>query len=794
MVVFIAIVSVTYLTEDLARDAHVADVRVEMADEAHARASGLADLIARETASLDALVAFVEIARGSPDAMPSQLGIFAESLIEGGETVQSVQVAPDSILEMVYPIRGNEAAVGLDLLADPDRRAILVPTIESGETSVQGPVELVQGGMGLLVRKPIYNEDGSFYGFAAILLSWDRVVELSGIDEPVAGVLTGTRVGDGRVVAGSPAAFIGLPELEPIQVGFTNTVWQVAARPEDGWPTSGPLTVAILFLGFVLAAVASLFTYEIVRRPQILKDEREKAVRELEFAEARYQATVKHAAVGVVITDMDGRIVYANPALHRIVGLPDDSLKGVLATNLMHPNEVGPHLNRMARLRFGAGEVESELRFAGDGERLVRAIVTMISGTRGDELYVSIIEDITERRRAEEALARSEERFRQLFEQAPIAIQREDYSLAVAEFQRMKESGISDLRSYLQGSEDRVRHLLGLVRIIDANEASETLQGHLRVDSGDLTLLDHESAPALSTFVDTLVAVWNGKSHLEQSVETVDAEGSPLHLDVRWTAPLSGSRPDYSRMLVTISDITELREAQRRLEDLIESKDRFVASVAHELRTPLTAVVGFAQELRDPEAKHDEKDVEEFHDLIALHSVELSNIIEDLLVWARADIGEVRVEPMPTDLGSLVRKTLAAIEGLVVQVNEVDGMVEGLVDANRLRQIVRNLATNAMRYGGGDVRVAVYPVDGQAVVDVSDNGPKLRKKDLERIFEPYYRTDSGSATPGSIGLGLSVSRSLARAQDGELVCIREGDRNVFRLTVPLARVEAAVAG
>lgn len=335
---------------------------------------------------------------------------------------------------------------------------------------------------------------------------------------------------------------------------------------------------------------------------------------------------------------------------------------------------------------------------------------------------------------------------------------------------------------------------MSLVKILDANEASGSLQGHLEDDNAELTLLDRGSDAAMSTFVDTLVAVWNGESQMEHTVETVDPEGSPMYLTVRWTTPTEAGRPDYSKMMVTISDVTELRDAQRRLEDLIESKDRFVASVAHELRTPLTAVVGFAEELRNEQLVYSEREVEEFHELIAMHSLELSNIVEDLLVWARADIGQVRVDPVPTDLRSQVEATLAAIGGLDARIEEPDGPVEALVDPSRLRQIVRNLATNAVRYGGDDVRVSVYRSDGSAVVDVSDNGPQLTKKDLKRIFEPYSRTETGTSMPGSIGLGLSVSRSLARAQGGELACVWEDERNVFRLTIPIVRTEAPVAG
>jgi signal transduction histidine kinase len=244
--------------------------------------------------------------------------------------------------------------------------------------------------------------------------------------------------------------------------------------------------------------------------------------------------------------------------------------------------------------------------------------------------------------------------------------------------------------------------------------------------------------------------------------------------------------------MVTIADITELREAQHRLEALIETKDRFLASVAHELRTPLTAVVGFAQELKDELQLYGEPEKEEFRELIAFHSTELSHLIEDLLVWARADIGEVRVNPERIDLGTGVRQSLTAINGGSLEVGEPDGAVEAYADPARLRQIVRNLTTNALRYGGEEVVVQVRRANGHAVVEVSDNGPRMLASDMNRIFEPYIRSDSGPTTPGSIGLGLTVSRSLARLQGGDLICVREGSHNVFRVSLPLATEQVLV--
>jgi signal transduction histidine kinase len=409
----------------------------------------------------------------------------------------------------------------------------------------------------------------------------------------------------------------------------------------------------------------------------------------------------------------------------------------------------------------------------------------MIEGTE-EPLFVSTVEEVTDQREAEAALADSESRFRQLYEQAPIAIQREDHSSVIEEFARLRTEGITDIRKYLKDSDQITREILARVKIIDANPAARELQGHLEQSEGQLTLLDRYTDPSVDTFVETLAAIWEGKTSLDQFVETIAPDGSARFLDLRWHVPLIDGEPDYSRVMVTIADITELREAQRRLEDLIESKDRFLASVAHELRTPLTAVVGFAQELKDELHLYGESEKEEFRELIAFHSAELSHVIEDLLVWARGDVGEVRVYPERIDLADAVRRSVNATPGLELEITEPEGKVEALADPARLRQIVRNLTTNAMRYGGSKVSVQVRRVDGEACLEVMDNGPRMDSADMNRIFEPYTRSDAVTAAPGSIGLGLTVSRTLARLQDGDVVCVREGDYNVFRVTLPLA--------
>jgi signal transduction histidine kinase len=122
----------------------------------------------------------------------------------------------------------------------------------------------------------------------------------------------------------------------------------------------------------------------------------------------------------------------------------------------------------------------------------------------------------------------------------------------------------------------------------------------------------------------------------------------------------------------------------------------------------------------------------------------------------------------------------------------VSDRVLGYADPSRIRQIIRNLVTNAVRYGGPDRRIRVMSEGAWSIVEVSDDGPELPEDRREAIFAPYSRGELSASMPGSIGLGLTVSRTLARLQGGDLMIVREAGRNAFRVAVPQS-VEAAVA-
>ncbi len=233
----------------------------------------------------------------------------------------------------------------------------------------------------------------------------------------------------------------------------------------------------------------------------------------------------------------------------------------------------------------------------------------------------------------------------------------------------------------------------------------------------------------------------------------------------------------------------EAEVAQERvgeLEALDHEKRDFLASVSHELRTPLAAVLGFATELAESWDLFEPDEARGLVRLIASQSADISSIVDDLLTMTRLEAGTMSVYPtevaVTEHLSDLVES--AGRDGSRPIAWEGDVVV--WADANRLRQIIRNLITNALRYGGEEIRVVLGEDGTHGAIEVRDSGGPIPPARVATMFDPFEHGDSGQNTPNSVGLGLAVARSLARVMGGDLHYTHDGE-SVFRLELPLTQ-------
>jgi len=236
-----------------------------------------------------------------------------------------------------------------------------------------------------------------------------------------------------------------------------------------------------------------------------------------------------------------------------------------------------------------------------------------------------------------------------------------------------------------------------------------------------------------------------------------------------WKVSMWNDVPDYSRVVIVDLDVTDLRETERSLEEAIKEKDRLTAVIAHELRNPLTAVVGFSAILTsDWGALEDEVRHEMVTD-IGKQLGDVSALLEDFLAESQEAIHVDEARVALTEVFETI--DLAGVD------NEADPTLVVRGDAMRIRQIVRNLVRNSLKHGGSRVRLRTGIAEGRVTLQVLDDGVGVASDILAHLFEPY----SGGRTSGSLGLGLSVSRRLARQMNGDVRYFRDGPWTVFEL-------------
>ncbi len=222
-----------------------------------------------------------------------------------------------------------------------------------------------------------------------------------------------------------------------------------------------------------------------------------------------------------------------------------------------------------------------------------------------------------------------------------------------------------------------------------------------------------------------------------------------------------------------------------RLEGSEEQRRRLLADVTHELRTPLTIMQGNLEALLDGVHPADTAHLEPILDETRV----LSRLVDDLRTLSLAEAGALTLHREPTDVAELLADSVGSFRTQadsagVALTTEIDGaLLHADVDPLRIREVLSNLLSNALRYTprGGRVRVRASAAEGQLRISVSDSGPGIVVDALPHVFDRFYKSDE---SPGA-GLGLAIAKSLVVAHGGEITATSEsGQGTEMRFTLP----------
>jgi PAS domain S-box-containing protein len=491
---------------------------------------------------------------------------------------------------------------------------------------------------------------------------------------------------------------------------------------------------------------------------------------QLREADRWFASTLQCVADGVVVTDLQARIRFMNPAAESMTGWASEEATGRRVDEVVRLQQDAAEPAHAAVELVQSVIAEGRPRPVAHGcrlqrregaDKLIDRTAGPVSGDDGQRLgAVLVLRDAGERLAHEALLRTSEERFRSAFDHAPLG-------MALVSF----DGGFIQVN-------DALCRLLGLER----DQLQRSNQTKLTVEADR----EHEALRLQELAAGPARVVQYEKRYLRP------APAEPL-----WTL-VSVSRlsdgPNAACHLYQVHDLSEQKQAAEHLAELAQermrreaselasaSKSQFLSRVSHEMRTPLNAVIGFAQLLQMGTGTLEPRQLRLYVDHIRSAGEHLLGLVTDLLDLNRAAQGALRMDLQPTPLGHAVLEACALLEGLaathgITLETSIPEGVQVVADPQRLRQVLLNLGSNAIKYNrqGGRVQVAARSdADGTVTLTVRDTGIGMTAEQLQRLFQPFERLGAERTQVQGTGLGLVICRGLVSEMGGSLMVTSE---------------------
>jgi len=708
-----------------------------------------------------------------PDLSTDKFMQLAHYLFKGHSQLRSIGAAPDLVIKYMFPLEGNEAAIGMNFRNHPKQLEAVLQARDSGNLIFDGPIDLVQGGRGFIARLPIFldeNKDGKekvFWGVISAVIDVEQLYTASGLQELAQEFDIALRrndtLGKGKVFFGTNQVFDQRPVLLDISLPNKGS-WQVAAIPKGGWSAASGSS-ALFRLGLILAGILILLLLIAIGRFH----------RKNRDSEMRLRALFVMSPVGIALNDYaTGKFIEFNDALLTPTGYARDELLNLTYWDITPQDYAADEARQRESLqatgRFGPYQKEYIQK---DGNRYsVQLNGVLIRDTSGRELIWSIVEDITGRLQAERALRESQERYQRLVEDIG------------DKFVIYSHKALTGELTYISSGVEKV---FGITK--------EQAIGRF----WDKMINWYPDSLEHAYFVATQIA--QGK------IEFVQFEMSFVHPDGSERTILASAHPanDASGDLCIegiAEDITERKAAEEALinarqeaERANEAKSRFLSNMSHELRTPLNAILGFSQLL---ELESSNNPYLKYIKAIKNAGTHLLALINEVLDLARIESGRIDLKLEPVEVLPLIEECLSLVR---TQADKREVQMTHAVlpekvlhtDRVRLKQVILNLISNAVKYNrqGGKVHVETRESEapGYLRIMVIDTGIGIAEQKMGELFQPFNRLDAAKSGIEGTGIGLSITRQIVELMGGTVGVESElGVGSTFWFELPVKKL------
>ncbi|MBN2602553.1 MAG: PAS domain-containing sensor histidine kinase [Candidatus Thermoplasmatota archaeon] len=493
----------------------------------------------------------------------------------------------------------------------------------------------------------------------------------------------------------------------------------------------------------------------------ILRDitERKKAEEALAERERQYRTLFERAHDMIHSVDKRGHFLFVNPAWKAALGYSDEEISKLLLTDIIHKDSLPHFIDIFSRVIGGEKMENIETKFVTKDETVIyvegkisaRYVDGKIVGTEG------IFRDNTKRKLAEDALRKSEKRFRDLAELLPEVIFEAD----------------------LQG---RITYINQKAFEIFECKTEDLLIG--------LPISSIVAPEYLQKLKDNYSKILSGKFSSGNEYVFIKKDGTRIPMMI-FSAPIYDGDTVIGTRGVAV-DLTKLKKAYNEIEALLKMKNDFINQLGHDLKTPLSPLINLLPLIREKEQDPKSQErldvaiscVNYIKDLV-VNTIEVAKLSSDKISFNTEDVNLFKIMQTIIDRN----KPLFDEKNITLENNILNNVIVK-ADALRLEEVLNNIVSNAVKYmsvQNGRITFDAKKKQDQVLVSIKDTGVGLAKDQLELIFNEFYKCDTSRHDPDSTGLGLSICKRLIEKQGG---CIWAespgiGKGSTFFFTLPI---------
>lgn len=686
------------------------------------------------------------------DGVPVGFESIAEKLIKSNSEIQAVQLVPNGVIKYLYPIKGNEAALNLDLFKSPPITQLeMRKAIESRKMYFQGPVKLNQGGLGIVGRVPMFIND-RFWGFSAVVIKLDILFKNAGIDN--------ARYKDYKFqfskingITKKEEFFIPFKfnylKQETKSVFFTDGDWKLSlinVNPYNSWFN---LLSAILF-GVGISILSSyLLTRLLVKQSELVVKVSKQATKLID-TESKFKKIFDHAAIGIArINSITGEILEVNQYLYDFLGYESHDLMHKKIKYFINPDDLKEDKILFKKLLLGEiRNFSGERRYVNKngGVSLSKITITPLwDEGENPTNHILILEDVTQRKIEEKILLNSQKRIESLINTIDGIVWEGD--------------PVNNSCTFIS---EKVYDILGYL-------PSEWISGvgvwheHLHQDDRDwvIKFIEGRIAERKSYDIEFRMIAKDGTVVWIRDIVSIIYEiNTPLKL--------RGIMIDVTSKIYAEDTLNKsfqlVTEQNKRLLN-------FSYIVSHNLRSHASNILGIST-LIESAKTHNER--EEMIELLKTVANNLNDTLINLnnIVTIQTSI-DIVVEPL--NLNEYVTRALNTQDVQILSkkasiLNNVDENIEIKFNKAYLESVLLNLISNALRYSHPnrkpEIDLSCNLKDNQLVFSITDNGIGI---DLDKYGDKIfgiYQTFNGNAD--ARGFGLFISKNQIEAMYGKI--------------------------